>query len=218
MDKERKTAAERATQLEGQVADLTRRMQALAGVVPTRPEDAERQQVIDAFFELFPHMRMFADPKFTERLNGLMARGDDLASASDHVWEGLTRRTLDSIAQKFADETAVDVGDLTPRDRRELAALFFQMSHDDPENFRQRFEAEDPKLVDDFLTRLRTRYFEPARRVQAAGIVRGQPRVPNGGPGRPVVSAPPQIDYSNRDAVENAAVEYMKSRGHLQDA
>lgn len=214
----RRNAIARTRTLEGELRTEQQRVRALSGVATPKPEDAERQQVADAFFELFPQFQIFKDPKIVDRLTSMMARSDELAEASDHVWDGLTRRTLDSIASKFADETGVDVAELTDRDRRELAALFFQMAADDPDGFRTRYEREDPKLVDDFISRMKTRYFDPIRRREANGFVRGQPRVPSSGSSRPVVTTPPNIDFKSRDAVEDAAVNYLKERGHLQQA
>ena len=214
----RRTAIARAKTLEGQLELERKRVQALSGANPPKPEEAERTQVADAFFELFPQFKIFQDPQTMERLTQMLSRSEELAQASDHVWDGLTRRTLDTVVSKFAEETGVDASEITDRDRRELAALFFQMAGDDPDGFRTRYEREDPKLVDEFFARLKTRYFDPIRRREAAGIVRGQPRVPNSGPSRPVVTTPPKIDYTNRDAVEDAAVNYLKERGHLQEA
>lgn len=214
----RRTAIARTRTLENDLKTERQRVQALSGVTTPKPEEAERQQVAEAFFELFPQFQIFKDPKVVERLTSMLSRSEELAQASDHVWDGLTRRTLDNIASKFADETGVDVSELTDRDRRELAALFFQMAGDDADGFRTRYEREDPKLVDEFITRMKTRYFDPIRRREAAGFVRGQPRVPNSGPSRPVVTTPPQINFADRDAVENAAVNYLRERGHLQDA
>lgn len=217
-ERARRTAITRAATTDRDLKAERARVAALAGVTPVKPEDAQKAEVAEAFFQLFPQFAMFKDPAIGERLAGLLAKSDELSTASDHVWDGLTRRTLDTLQSKFAEATGVDVSELTDRDRRELAALFFQMSQDDPEGFTKRYEREDPKLVDEFMARMDTRYFAPVRRRAAAGIVRGQPRVPMSGPGRPVVSAPPQIDFGDRDAVENAAVTYLKEHGHLTEA
>jgi len=214
----RRAAIARTRKLESDLATERQRVQALSGVQPTKPEEAEKQAVADAFFALFPQFQLFKDPAVADRLSKLLERSDEISHASDAVWDGLTRRTLDSIASKFADETGVDLADITDRDRRELAALFFQLAQDDPQGFQTRYEREDPKLVDEFLARLKTRYFDPIRRREAAGFVRGQPRVPNTGSSRPVVTTPPKIDYNDREAVEDAAVNYLKERGHLQQA
>jgi hypothetical protein len=217
-ERARRAAIAQAKQHERDLKTERQRIQALVGASPVKPEDAERQQVADAFFSLFPQFQMFKEPGVAEKLAKVLERSDELSQASDHVWDGLTRRTLDSIATKFAEETGIDPATVTDDDRAELAALFFQMARRDPAAFQKRYEQEDPKLVDEFVTRLKTRYFDPARRTAAAGMVRGQPRVPSGGPGRPVVSAPPTIDFSNPQAVEDAAVEYLKERGHLAGA
>jgi hypothetical protein len=218
IERSRRAAITIAREREKELKAERQRVLALAGVTPQKPEDAERQQVADAFYALFPQMAMFKDPEIANKLAKMLERGDELSQASDHVWDGLTRRTLDTLVTKFAEETGSDPAEMNDRDRRELAALFFQMSADDPQGFQKRYEREDPKLVEEFLTRLRTRYFDPVRRTAAAGMVRGQPRVPSGGPSRPVVSAPPKIDFADREAVENAAVEYLKNRGHLAEA
>lgn len=191
-------------------------MQALAGVNPQKPEDRDKAEVAAAFFELFPQFQLFKDPKVADRLSRLLAQSDELTQASDHVWDGLTRRTLDRITEAIADELGVDASEIDDQTKREQASLFFQMGQADPDTFRKRYEREDPKLVTEYMERLRSRYFEPARRKAASSFMRGQPRVPNSGPSRPVVSVPPNIDYGDRDAVENAAVQYMKDRGHLQ--
>ncbi len=217
-EKARRAAIARATQHERDLKTERQRVQALVGATPAKPEDAQKQEIADAFFSLFPQMQIFRNPEVAERLAKVLERSDELSQASDHVWDGLTRRTLDTITSRFAEEAGIDPATVTDDDRAELAALFFQMARKDPEAFQKRYEREDPKLVDDFIARLTTRYFEPARRKAAAGMVRGQPRVPSGGPSRPVVSAPPQIDFSNPQAVEDAAVEYMKNRGHLAEA
>jgi hypothetical protein len=217
-ERARRDTLARAERLDAELAQERRRVQALAGVNPQKPEEAQKQQVADAFFELFPQFAMFKDPKVAEKLSTMLAKGDELSQATDHVWDGLTRRTLDSIAKSFAEETGVDPSTLDTRARRELASLFFQMAADNPEEFRKRYEREDPKLVEEFMGQMKTRYFDPVRRREASGFVRGQVRVPSSGPGRPVVSAPPNIDFGNREAVEDAAVQYLRDRGHLQGA
>jgi hypothetical protein len=214
----RQEAVARTKQLERELAAERKRVRALSGVETLSPEDATRQQIANAFFENFPQFQLFRDPRNAERLERLLAQSDDLAQASDHVWDRLTDRTLTGIVQAVSEETGRDAAEFDDQDRADLAALFFQMARADPEKFRTRYEREDPKLIEEFVTRLRTKYFEPARRLEASRLVRGQPRVPSGGPARPVVSTPPQVDFGDRDAVENAAVQYLRERGHLQEA
>lgn len=216
LEKARRIATARADNLDRDLKAERARVAALAGVTPQNPADAQNQEVIEAFYKIFPHMRAFQDPKMVERVMALVDRGDELSQASEHVWDGLTRRTVNGLVKAYADELNLKTEDIDEGTRRGLVAFFSQMANADPEGFRQRYETEDPKLIEEFITQMRKQFFEPARRAEASRLVRGQPRVPSSGPSRPVVAAPPSIDFADRDAVENYAVQYMKDRGHLQ--
>lgn len=213
IERSRRALTQRTSSLEAELKASNARIAALAGITQTSPEDQTKADVIKAFREHFPQLAPFLDPDNSKRLEKLLTRGDEIEQASNAVWDGVSRRTLTSITSQYADALNLDPKDIDDDARQMLASLFMQMARSDPERFQQRYEAEDPALVTEFIERMTKKFFEPAARVRATQVVRGQPRVPSSGVSRPVVSGPPSFNPADRDSTEDAAIAYVNAHG-----
>jgi hypothetical protein len=200
-----KTAAEIET-LRRELAARDRRIQALAGVTPTDPDQAEAERVANAFYSLpqFAHLR-HVTPEFLNRVAQLVEQGSSLSEARDHVYNQQADRFLTSMDRAFADEIGAET--LTPSQQRKLRAAFGAWIPDkqtDPDAhaaFDKRYNAGDESLITEFLKEFTTDVLEPARRQATVPIAQRRP-VPQGGRSTPVVSQTQKPDYSKMSVGE----------------
>lgn len=207
------TLKEQLAQRDREIAARDGRIRALAGVDAPDPEAAERDLVRKRYFEMFPEFKDFQDPNFVTKVRALVNRGEDLDQAVEHVWDGVAKSTLRTLEDRYKDLIGAD--DLTAGQRRALHAMFTAAASVDPARFKQRYEAQDPTLIDDVMKSVKEDLYDPIGRAHAAGVVSRNRAVPSSGPGRPVVTAPPNIDYGDAQAVEDAAVNYLREHGKL---
>lgn len=152
-------------------------------------------------------------PEMIDRIASMAERGDDMIAATTHHWDAHAQRTLRNLETSFLEVIGADK--LTDHQREKLHSGFMATSRRDPENFRRRYEAEDPTLIAEFIKEWTDDFVEPVRRMSASGVVQSRRPIPRGGPTVPIGSAPPQIDYKDPQAVEDEAVRRLKEAGHL---
>lgn len=225
---------EENTRRDQQIAKLTadleaekRRVLALAGGTPQDPNAEEANKIKEAFFKL-PGMEHFRELT-PEVMKALIAAANGQAALNDTVnnhWDALARRTFTSLETNYLDHVGSE--ELTPRQSGALRRNFVawlrspNRTQDEQNEIRQRYDAEDPKLISEFLDEMVEDFAIPAGRAavaaQAAGG-NGAPRrpLPRSGPSAPVRTTPPQIDFSNPEAVENEAIRRLKESGHMTE-
>lgn len=229
VDPKKLSAAERATQkavndantYRQQLDAAQKRIQALAGVTPTDPVEQERQGIVDAFLKIFPSARFLTDDKLSAKFQEWLETGDQARDAVTHHWVTHREQVYGDLQTSFMDEINVD--QLTPRQVTTLVAAFKASVPDDKadpegyEQWRQRYERRDPTLITDFIKAYVEDMIEPARRQAVAGAVNRNPRVPQGGPRRPV-AAPnkPKINFGDLDAVMAAAAADPRMAGNTR--
>jgi len=192
-----------------------RRVRALSGVDPADPAAAEAQKVVAAFFNL-PGVEHLAKltPDTVEKIAKMIERGEGLEEAANYQWNQLALQTLNSVDAAAMEHYGAT--ELTARQQEKLHAAFWQFAKRDPETFRQRYENRDPKLIDEFMAEYVEDVVAPIRRLATTAVPRPRP-VPRGGPSVPVVQAPPKIDFTDPQAVEDEAVRRMKDAGYLRE-
>lgn len=209
-----RTAAERkAAEAIARADAAEKRVRALAGVDPNAASEAEAEKVKSNFFALFPQFAKLT-PEVLDKVLAAVERGDSADAAIRHTWDRLAQTTLRNLENRFLEVIGADK--LNDRQRAKLHGSWGAMMKADPENFRLRYEAEDPQLIEDFIKEFTEDFVDPVRRLHAAGVV-PRPPVPRGGPGHQVTTVPPKINYLNPEEVENYAVARMKEAGYLTE-
>jgi len=211
--------AQELERLKSEIATRDKRIQALAGVTPPDPDAAEAEKIAAAFFALpqFAHLKGIT-PQLVTQVQALIANGESITAARDHVWNQHTDKFLGDLDAEFAAEIGTDK--LTPGQQRKLHAAFDAMVPDeraDPEafaTFKKRFEQLDPTLIADFVKEYVSDMLEPARR-QATVPITQRPRVPRSGGAQPVVAQVPKPDYSKMSVPEmlDAAEKLAEASG-----
>ncbi len=205
--------------LRGQITERDKRIAALAGLAPVDPDAAEADKIAQAFFALpqFAHLKGVT-PELLKQVQALVADGQSITAARDHVWNQHTDKFLDSLDLRFAEEMGLE--QLTPGQQRKLHAAFDAMvpSEQDAEayaTFKGRFEKADPKLIEEFVKEYASDMLEPARRMATIPITQ-RPRVPRSGSGNPVVTQVPKPDYSKMSLAEmlDSAEKTAQELGH----
>lgn len=191
------------------IKELEGKIAALAGVTPKSEAEIADAELRAAFAAKFPDIASLT----AEDVKGLRALLADQANVREGVefqYQRLADRTLESLCTKFADR--IGAGQLTDEQRQGLYAAFMASAQADPTKFKQRYDREDPKLIDEFIERFNENFFEPARRQAVSG--RPWRPVPAGGNSRPVVSQEPKYKPSgNLDAAMDKAAEMIRERG-----
>ena len=200
-----KTAAE-IENLRRELAARDRRIQALAGVAPVDPDQAEAEKVANAFYSLpqFAHLKHLT-PDFLNKVAQLVNEGSSLSEARDHVYNQQADRFLGSLDRAFAEEIGAET--LTPSQQRKLRAAFGAWIPDkqtDPDAhaaFDKRYNAGDETLIAEFLKEIVSDLLEPARRQATVPITQRRP-VPRGGASSPVTTQTQKPDYSKMSVTE----------------
>ena len=211
LQKERRARQElenRVRQHEADLAAERRRVQALAGVTPSSPEDAELQEVRQQFARVFPGLAKLTDQQIETLLQNAN-QAQTLQQTVQHHWESHGRSMLDSLTKEVSDAFG---GELSERQIKSLSRAYIAEAESDPE-FLARHERGDKALLKEFAKQWTDDWFEPARRHVTAATVNQQRRVPSGRD-RTVQTTPAKaIDFKNPKAVEDAMVESFKSHG-----
>lgn len=179
---------------------------------PPSPQDlAIRERLLSVFPEL----------KLLDELKEIAAKKADLLGAADAVprwnraetehYDRYAETSMNTVYDKLAvlmigdGKTGKDLDDLA---RGGLLNTFSQWVMRDPARA-ARFEAFDPKVIDEFVAAYKTSMIDPVRRDRnAALLTRAQnpPALPQGGPASaPSPAAPNTLNLNDEDAVHAAA-------------
>lgn len=217
-------AAREAYQLRMELDQERKRVQALSGVTPQAPEAAEQEKIAAAFYALpqFAHLKGLT-AETMQKLTALAERGDEYDQGIKYQWDRLRDRTFKAVVDRVQDTLGLDAIDQDMAEDINEMFRRWARSQPDQDAFRSRYEAEDPKLLDEFLDRYKAKHIDPIRRSAAASLTRpAQARIPRGTPSQPVATQKPKRDYSKmtddqaKQAAEDDAVEFLKENGMLQ--
>lgn len=161
--------SQRARTIEQQLAIERARTRALAGLEPEAPsfEDSlspEDRELRNGLIKLFPELDLLR--KHGEKLAKIAPNADRLLSMGDEQWTREGHRTLRSLSKEYATHIGADT--LTPRQQRQLGALFYDWLESD-ELLAERYAYGDDKLIADFISDLDSNFLAPVRRQGQAG-------------------------------------------------
>lgn len=209
----------KVTELELQLADANKRMAALAGLAPkteTQIADEELQAAFTAKFPWFGELT----PEFLKELKELVSSRKNLDDTTRNHWDNIATRTLNDLETQFLDH--IDASEITPTQRQKLNAAFLAWGNgngpDDLAKFKRRYDAEDPKLIGEFLKEFTSDFLMPARRQSAGSAVSRFRPVPSGGRSAAVVSTEPKPKPGNLDSAIDRAVKIIQERGGFDAA
>ena len=194
---------------EGRYESERRRVQALAGLTPDSPEEAELKQVRARLSKVLPGIDRLTDPQVLEKLLALGDRAESLEEAANHHWTQHGQQMLESVVKGVSDQLG---GALSDRQAARVKQAYAQAAEADPE-FLARHSRSDPSLVKEFVQSWIEDWFEPARRKVTQTEVDRQRRVPGGRDRSVASSGGKKVDLSDPKAFEQALVDSFKGHG-----
>ena len=211
LQKERRVRQQYEQQVATRDAELAaerRRVQALAGVNPQSPEEAEHAEIKARFAQLYPDIAGLTKEDI-EAIRELRSHSEELRQTTNNYWSRQAKSMLGSLEKAVADELG---GELTPRQVKALKAAYVLNAQEDPE-FLSRHEDGDETLIESFAKEWIEDWLKPARRKVTAEALGQARRVPSGRD-RSVVQQPEKkIDVNDPKAVEDVLVAGFRERG-----
>jgi hypothetical protein len=173
------TQAERARELDTQLAEANRKVAALSGIKPTDPDSVKAEGVKEAFFNL-PGMGVFRKlASLTEQqLDALLQVPGQVERTTDaelRQWQRHGNSQVSYIGEKVAEALNVEAPDAEQLD--DLRTVFSkwlktkagaEIEATGKSDTISRYEDGDQKLLDEFVASYTKRWVEPARRTAAA--------------------------------------------------
>lgn len=210
--RKRQDAETRYTQTQARLDQEIKRVQALAGVNPANPQEAEVEKVRAALTAMFPGLERLTDKQFLDRLNSVAERDTDMQQAVENHWTSHGRAMLDALEETVSNTLGNDLSD---RQKKRLADAYINEIKDDPEKV-ARHERGDRGLLEAFAKDFLADWYTPAQRQvtnQTVSRVISR-RTPNGRDARSVsTNSKPKIDYNDPKAVEDAMVASYQDHG-----
>lgn len=194
----REQFATREAELRAEAARYQAQIQALTGVTPPNPQNAEVQAVREQFSRLFPGLSQLEER--AQELQELVERAGDLETQSTHYWQQYGRSAMDKLFSNAEKTYGTPLGE---EGKRSLHAMFTGWVGSSPE-LTARY-ASDPTIVDEFWNAFSSSFVEPSRRAAAASVVArtGTPTPQDRGGAVPPVTPGPKP--SNLDERANQA-------------
>lgn len=210
--------SQRRQELEHAIAERDRRIAALAGVTPQRPEEAQAEQARQAFLELFPRFAKLNDETL-DRLITLAENADTIQETAGATWTRHGTHVLSSLIGKAQEMLG---GQLQPRAQTRLRQAFVSFIENDVTRAQrngmaspllQRYEAGDETLLDEFLKDWADDFFVPAqRKVTQQAVNRSRPVVSSTGRSQ-VTTVQRPATFKNLDERLDYAAKLAKERG-----
>lgn len=217
LQKERKARQDFEKQVAAHKAELEterRRVQALSGVTPRSPEEAEAEEIRSKFKQVIPRDYLLKMLDLSEddlkALKGSKSREEQLAALETQHWQRHGRE----MQAEFHKALAAELGGekLSERQLRKVVVAFSQACDEDPKML-QRYEAGDTAVIKEFAQEWAEDWFKPvARKTQAAEVGRSRP-LPNGRDRSVTTPAGQKIDVNDPKAVEDLLVAGFRERG-----
>lgn len=195
--------------LERDLATAQGRIQALAGVNPKAPEEAEAEEIKAAFAKMFPGLAKL-DDKAIERLLSVAEHSDKLQETTSNYWRNHGRQMIGKASERIAED--LGGGELSATQQKRIAREYIAFI-EETDGAIDRHEAGDEKLVEEFTKAFLGEWKDSIRRsVTTSEVSRNRP-VPSG-KGRTAVPAQrKKIDFNDPKAVEDAMVESYRDNG-----
>lgn len=216
--------ARRAADLESQIAERDRKIQALAGVTPKDSEAAKAESIKEALFQIMPQLRVFAD-RSVEEIQQILETPQYAARQEQtelRGWQRHGNQQMDIISERVAEAIGADKLDADQqadlRDGfaswlKQKAQAELQASDGAESKTLARYEDGDEKLLDEFVSRYTKNWVEPARRrATASTTARIRPTVSSTGRAQ-VTSLKRPEKFANLDERIEYAANLAKERG-----
>lgn len=190
---------------QAELASERKRVQALAGLTPQSPEEADAAEIRDKFGKVFSREQLLAHLGLSqEDLDGMKGARASQKAAQDIEQRHWTRHAKEMFSS-VAKEVAKEYGELSKAQTDAINQQYALRCQAD-EAFAERHEAGDPTLAADFAKEWLTTWFEPAKRRALATNVNQFRPVPNGQNRSIVNQGDKKIDVNNNDEVMNLLV------------
>lgn len=209
---ERQRLALAYQQTQSEYEQAQRRIQALAGVSPQDPQQAEDEAIRAALFARVPQLARL-DEETVDRLIQIAEQGDNLNEAVNNHWKRHGTQMIGNAEEAILEELP-GVSELTERQKKRIAREYVAYIEDNAEQGAlDRHEAGDPALVQEFVTAFLGDWKESIRRsVTTQEVGRNRP-VPSGR-GRSVnPGGKKAINFNDDKAVADAAVAAFLEHG-----
>lgn len=198
---EQQLAAERA-QWQASQAELTKRIQALAGVTP--PEHQQFDEVKNQFKQVFPELHELGSQ--AEAIRELIALKDELRASMTAQWESHNRHAMNLL---YKDAETTYGQPLSEEARHTLGSSFIGYLQSNPDAY-ARYQS-DPSVASEFWKAFSERFVSPARRQ---AVVETANRIPSGFPqdnAPGVVSTAQPVKAANQDELLRQALDVYRA-------
>jgi hypothetical protein len=216
--------AQRARDLESQIAERDRKIQALAGVSPSDSNSQQAEAVKEAFFNL-PGMGAFRKlANMTDaQIDALLQVPDQIGRTNDaelRQWKQHGNKQVQYIGEKVSEALGLDAPDAEQLD--DLRNLFSkwvktrataEMQATGESATVLRYEEGDQKLLDEFVSQHTKRWVEPARRTAAASNFNRMRPIPSSVGRTQVTSVARPAAFKSLDERIEYAANLAKERG-----
>ena len=211
LQKERKARQEyerKHAEYETQLAEERRKVAALTNSKLPTKEEADEQEVRDRFAQLYPHLSDLTKEDI-DAIREFKASQAQMQQTVQHHWTTHSKQMLESVYK----DVSAELGDLTERQKRKIAALYVSEAEADQTGaFMRRHDSGDPTLVKEFVKNYLEDTAEPARRKQIASDVGRSRVVPQGGHRSVPSQDGKPIDTKDDKAVMDFIMESRKGR------
>lgn len=190
-----------------QLDERQRQIEALTGVKKPSKEEADIEQVRERMIQLFPGLARLSSEDMAEKIDQIIAQGEQLSAANTNYW---TRHGAEMLGSVHA-EIAKELGDLSDRQKKRINAAYVAEAEADP-NFLARHDKGDKTLIAEFVKNYLDDFVEPVKRkVTASEAGRYRP-VPSGRERSVPMQGDKPIDVKDDKAVMDLIVGSRKGQ------
>lgn len=191
-----------------------RRVQALTGVNPKNPQDAEVDEIRNRFKQVIPREQLLEmlgiDEADLKSLKGSKTREEQVAALETQHWSRHGREMQAEFHKALAAEIGGDK--LTDRQLRSVIIAFSQTCEENPEML-AKYQRGDTSIIKEFTQEWVEDWIKPAqRKVQATELGRNRP-LPQGKDRSVTTAAGKKIDVTNDNEVADLLVAGFRERG-----
>lgn len=207
------TEKQKRETLERDLATAQGRIQALAGVNPKAPEEAEAEEIKAAFAKMFPGLAKLGDEQIAKLLS-VAEHSDKLAETTQNYWRNHGRQMIGKAHERIAED--LGGGDLTPAQQKRIAREYIAFIEEN-DGAIDRHEAGDEKLIEEFTKAFLGDWKDSIRRSVTSQETSRRPPLPSGKGRTAIPVQRKKIDFNDPKAVEDAMVESYRDHGGTFD-
>lgn len=200
---------------------LNKKIHALAGVTPPDPAAGERDELSKALGEINPRLgwlMSLSDEEF-DALRGFTPQIGAVTATVEKYWNSSTQSTLDAVVGTF-EKKGIKISLDDPDDAEVVKGALVNWVKADRTGKREaRFEGNDPKLLDEFVTYFHGRFGAPGQVAASTTTAREtediRRRLPQTGPKTGVVPTTDATTHPPKPGAggDRTAVRSLHSRG-----